>query len=122
VLPMPSLVAHTCSTAPIRSKIRHPPYGYARRWPRSASERGQHDRARANTSLDGQTTLGRRRKAGRSKHSGARAGKAQRESKGFGDSYQAQQGSRPDLDATIVGKHVEVATRVVEYTLQVGVS
>ena len=74
------------------------------------------------TSLDGQTTLGRRRKAGRSKHIGARAGKAQRESKGFGDSYQAQQGSRPDLDATIVGKHVEVATRVVEYTLLVGVS
>jgi hypothetical protein len=61
-------------------------------------------------------------KAGRSKHSGARASKAQRESKGFGDSYQAQQGSRPDLDATIVGKHIEVATRVVEYTLQVGVS
>jgi hypothetical protein len=47
----------------------------------------------------------------------AREETAQRESKGFGDSYQ---GSRSDLDATliIVGKHVEVATRVIEYRLQ----
>jgi hypothetical protein len=73
------------------------------------------------TALEPRRSGGEGKLGGRS--SGARAGKAQRESKGFGDSYQVQQGSRPDLDATIVGKHVEVATRVVEYMLQrVGVS
>jgi hypothetical protein len=48
----------------------------------------------------------------------ARAEKEQRESKGFGDSYQARQGSRPELDDDLVGKRIEV---VIEYTLKDGV-
>jgi hypothetical protein len=48
----------------------------------------------------------------------ARAEKTQRESKGFGDSYQQRQGSKPELDDALVGKRVEV---VVEYTLTEGV-
>lgn len=48
----------------------------------------------------------------------ARAEKTQRESKGFGDSYQQRQGSKPELDGALVGKRVEV---VVEYTLTEGV-
>ena len=48
----------------------------------------------------------------------ARALKAQREAKGFGDSYQQRQGSRPELDQKIIGKRIEV---VYHYELPEGV-
>lgn len=48
----------------------------------------------------------------------ARATKAAREAKGFGDSYQQRQPSRPTLDENIIGKRIEV---VCHYDLPEGV-
>jgi hypothetical protein len=48
----------------------------------------------------------------------ARATKAQREAKGIGDSYQQRQGSKPQIDETLVGTRVEV---VCHYNLPTGV-
>ena len=48
----------------------------------------------------------------------ARALKTAREAKGIGDSYQARQGSRPDLDDRMIGTRIEV---IFHYTLPEGV-
>lgn len=44
--------------------------------------------------------------------------KATREAKGIGDSYQARQGSRPDIDENLIGKRIE---QVFHYDLPEGV-
>ena len=47
----------------------------------------------------------------------ARSLKAQREAEGIGDSYQERQGSRPEVDAALVGKRLEV---LCSYVLEEG--